>query len=49
VQPRIYKDQDVKKSRIYRDPNITAENDIPSSETKALEMHPAVLAAISAG
>jgi hypothetical protein len=39
----------VKKSRIYRDPNITAENDIPLSEAEALESHPAVLAAISAG
>jgi hypothetical protein len=39
----------VKKSRIYRDPNITAENGIPLSEADALEIHPAVEAAIGAG
>jgi hypothetical protein len=36
------------KIRNYRDPKIVEENDIPLSDAKKLQTHPAVLAAINA-
>lgn len=38
----------MEKKRNYRDPKITLENDIPLDRAKALNTHPAVLAAINA-